>query len=573
MKNYAFDLESYHSDELSISQQGSVNYLAQTDIFLMAVVGDNGFTWQGRPEEFDWKRLKGARLLAHNFAFDGAIFKLHPEWRQFKDWNCTANLCAFLGYPRALDKAVNIIFEEPLSKDPRKKMKGKRLEDLTPLQLEEFKAYNLHDAQLCLDLWQFGEDKWPKIERTLSQHTMEMGWGGINLDLPRLERYLEEAARIKEEAKAKIPWGEPLLSLPRARDYCVSIKIPAPESFAEDSLECGAWETEYGAQHDFVAALRDYRKANILLRKLEAMRARILPDGRLAYDLKYFGAHTGRWSGSSGLNMQNLGRTPWRGIFLRDLLIPSPEKKFIVADLSAIEPRVLAWLAGDTVLLNALREGWGVYEAAAISWGFWRGKQDTFKDTNPELYVKTKSLVLGCGYGIGYRKFRQFSLTYGISLTEAEAAHAVAFYRNKNPKVVQLWKKLEQILMLQHRGGEGALQIPSGRVLRYRELRYEKGGLWATVQKTDGYRPTKIWGGVLTENCVSALARDIFAEGILRLEKAGAHLVGHVHDEVIVEVPLNFAKEAVERLLSIPPKWAPDLPLAAKAQNADRYHK
>jgi hypothetical protein len=578
MKTYSLDLESYHDDQLSIKLQGAVNYLARTDVFLLAVVGPDGYRWQGRPEAFDWPLLKGQRVIAHNLAFDGALFLHHHEWRTFAESQCTANLCSFLGYPRGLDKVAPTLLNEVVDKDPRKRMKGKRLEDLSVDAREEFLEYNLRDAHLALELWEKYADEWPEQERQLSNHTITMGWHGVRVDKKLLKKQLGEAERIRAEALEKIPWRAEgsILSLIKAREHCAKLKIPAPASFAEDDLSCGAWETEYGAEHDFVAALRDYRKSNILVRKLEAISRRIKPNGRMAFDLKYHGTHTGRWSGSAGVNLQNLGREMWRGIFLRNLFIPERGKKFVICDLSAIEPRVLAWLARDASLLAALAAGWPVYEASAIAWGMWNGPKGTFSESDPAKYVFVKSMALGCGYGMGSRKFREYcQANFGMQLTEAEAHKRVALYRSKNAAVVRFWQKLETLIGMDWRQGqkESQLSLPSGRVLHYRDLKYENRSLVATINKHDGYRPTRIWGGVLTENAVSAVARDVFAEGILRLEAAGFRVVMHSHDEVVVETDKKTSGEEIKRLMTITPAWAEGLPLAAKIQEVTRYLK
>jgi DNA polymerase len=102
---------------------------------------------------------------------------------------------------------------------------------------------------------------------------------------------------------------------------------------------------------------------------MEAIKRRIIPNGRLNCDLKYGGAHTMRWTGGGGLNLQNLHKEAWQGIYLRSLLVPEPGKKFVICDLSQIEPRILAWMVGDEALLDLLRQGFGVYEAMAMELG------------------------------------------------------------------------------------------------------------------------------------------------------------------------------------------------------------
>ena len=115
--------------------------------------------------------------------------------------------------------------------------------------------------------------------------------------------------------------------------------------------------------------------------------------------------------------------------------------------------------------------------------------------------------------------------------------------------------------------------MPSGRVLPYPDLTWEKGGFWSTFQTAEGYRKTKIWGGFITENAVSAVARDIFALGLLRLEDAGIRVVLHAHDEVLCEVEDDVTERDIEAMMTVTPKWIDGLPLAAEAKERDAYAK
>jgi DNA polymerase len=376
---------------------------------------------------------------------------------------------------------------------------------------------------------------------------------------------------------AEIPWADSHedtpLSLKEARGHCDKLGIAAPASFAQDSEECAAWELTYGETHKFVAAVRDYRRANILLTKLEAMERRVMDNGRMAFDLKYHGAHTARWAGGGGLNLQNLSRLPFRGIYLRNLLVPASGQKFVICDFSQIEPRVLAALSCDLKLLEALRAGYSVYEAQAVSWGLWRGNAGTLKTNDLKLYTFIKSLSLGCGYGLGPERFAVLCTKMGLNLSLPEAMSRVELYRRNSPKTVQYWEWLQW--QFKQGLGKGMVQLPlkSGRVIRYDQPVYYDRSMWATVQSDKGYRRTKIWGGVLTENVVSGTARDILATAILRLERAGLSVVLHAHDEVVVECDKDISPQEIERLITRPVKWLPELPLAAEAKEAWRYGK
>jgi DNA polymerase family A len=454
-------------------------------------------------------------------------------------------------------------------------MKGRKWASLSHIEKAEIIAYNARDAELCLMLWTRYADKWPAAEQALSRQTIQMSHRGGRIDARRLDETINLATEIRERALIGVPWASSgvVLSLPAARAHCTRVGIPAPDSFAEKSESLAVWESRFGNEHAFVRSLRDFRKANILLRKLQAMKRRIMPNGRMSYDLRYAGAHTLRWAGMGGLNMQNLAREPWNGIFLRGLLIPEEGKKFIICDLSQIEPRVLAWVAGDEALLEAMRNGLGFYDAMACSWGLWDSSRGPLKDGNPNLYNYCKSLTLGAGYGMGWRRFRSICAQRGIIFSAAEAQERIARYRAKNPRVTALWRRLDHELQLQRRHGVARLSLPSGRSLTYPNLAWEKGALWADLQTSEGLRRVKIWGGFVTENATQAIARDIFAEGLLRVEAAGLSIILHSHDEVVIEACQDVPREEVVRLMTQCPTWIKGLPLGAEAKDRYAYAK
>jgi DNA polymerase len=120
-------------------------------------------------------------------------------------------------------------------------------------------------------------------------------------------------------------------------------------------------------------------------------------------------------------------------------------------------------------------------------------------------------------------------------------------------------------------GGEVQIGLPNGRLLTYRNLRRLHGDVYATFSTGEGYRETKLWGGSLTENIVQAASRDIFAEGLLRLIRAGLKVVMHCHDEFVLEVDSDVRREDVEALLRPPPEWAPDLPVEVESWEGESY--
>lgn len=393
----------------------------------------------------------------------------------------------------------------------------------------------------------------------------------------KLQHYRDRVAEIQLASLVKIPWAaeteQSPLSLVQARAHCVRAGIEPPSSFAERNENYQIWEAQHRGRVPWVADLTRYRKATQLLARLEAMERRIwAPTGRLTYALKYFGSFTGRFSGDSGLNLQNLRKLDFHGVRLRSLLIPAPGKKLIVADLSSIEPRVLCWLAGEMETLRLTAMGFSFYEAQAKAWGLWDGAPKTLKKLNRELYEAIKRLSLGAGYGLGPRRFRAvLAEQLGVVITLEEAHRQLNDYRRRNPKIVAYWRHLDRQLQMSVGAGEMQIELPSGRRLAYRNLIRRRGDVYATFATPEGYRENKLWSGLLVENTVQAVARDVFGEGLLRLVRAGLKVVLHCHDEYIIEADPDVRLEDVLQLLRQSPEWAPDLPVDAEAWEGAHY--
>jgi DNA polymerase len=577
VQNVAIDFESYYDDELTVKRFGNLNYLANTNAYLVAVVGE-GWEWAGDPRAFDWNRLDDTRVWAHNAAFDGAYFLTRDLPIPGHEFNCSANLSAWLGSPRSLDKAASFLLGSEISKETRKAMKGRQWHTLSTEEKEAVTAYALSDARTARKIVSKYANSWAADEPALSQHTIEMGWTGIAVDSEKLARYKQRAIEIQTAAVPEIPWavdaaGSPV-STQQAQRYCAKIGIQPPLSFAEKNEHFILWEAQHSSRIPFVAAVSRFRKATTLLRRLEAIERRLQANGRIAYELKYFGAHTGRWAGAGGLNLQNLRKKDFHGIAVRTVFIPEPGKKLIIVDLAQIEPRVLAWLCGDTAMLDLVKAGYSFYEAQARSWGWWDGAPRTLKLSEPEIYEAVKRMALGAGYGLGSRRFQAVVLEQlGIRMTLEEAHRQLNEYRIRNPKVVRYWNRLDTQLQRSIGDGEFHIALPSGRELIYRHLHRRGRDVYATFASSEGYRENKLWGGFLTENAVSATARDIFAFLLLRLTAAGLRVVLHCHDEYVIEADPDVTVDDVRELLRTPPEWCADLPLDSDGWEGPFYAK
>ena len=586
MNTYALDYESYYDKACSIKTLGPLGYFSHPDFdaYLMSVVGDDGLKWVGHPKDFDWDILKGQRVLSHNASFDETLylFGVAKKWWPKVDcgeWLCTADMAAYCGLPRSLKGASIALFEEEVDKSTRDNMKGKIWGDMTKEFKEEVSEYALKDSELCLKLWQHLKDQWPKQEQAISRANRTGVQRGIPIDIKLLKKQQEEISQRLFEAEKIIPWtGEfPILSRKAFNAECRKLEIEPPASLALSSDEANEWIDIHGKDHPWIEAVRDYRRINALKKKLESFDYATMSDDRYYGSLMYMGAHTGRWSGSgANLNLQNLPRGDLFGVNLRHLISPKEGKKLIVADLSQIEVRTLCWLAGDEEILKEISDSEDIYEEFAIRFGKWSKEKGSLKDVDSKLRHMVKQMVLGCGYGASSNKFAIIS-----GMTPAEAHVAVSLYRQRMSKVVKLWNVLQRKMHVAYATGKDfKLELPSGRSLDYGKvtttLQQGRRNYVAMLTKGSKKIPMRLWGGLLAENFSQALAREIFADMMLRIEEAGMEIIFHVHDEFIIEVDEDNSEKNLEDVIesmSRAPDWIPDIPLAAEGKILSRYEK
>ena len=359
--------------------------------------------------------------------------------------------------------------------------------------------------------------------------------------------------------------------------------------------------------------------------KLNAMLRAMCEDQRVRGLLLYHGANTGRWAGKI-IQVQNFPRGSVEEVegfiemvlqgeydqmdmlypplqiissMLRGMLRAAPGRRFIVGDFAQIEARVLAWLAGQDDMVRLFASGGKVYhKAAADAYGV--DVSEIVKGT-PE-YQLGKAAVLGCGYQMGWKTFiTNCAEMWRLEISEETAKRVVNSYRDANKKIVHLWSRFNYAAMdaIRHpgkvymvercrftkRGGYLWLILPSGRPLSYPSPTIEpRMAPWgemrdsAMAYSVDGFtkswRQRSLYGGLLTENIVQALARDLMMESLLRVEKHEYEPLFSVHDEVVSEVDDGVGSvEEFTELMSITPAWAEGLPMAVDAWEGVRYKK
>jgi DNA polymerase I-like protein with 3'-5' exonuclease and polymerase domains len=458
-------------------------------------------------------------------------------------------------------------------------MSNKRWENMTEEFKKEVSEYALKDSELCLRLWQDYSPKWPISERTISSVNRLAMQRGIPIDTELLKKQIEIINVKLFEAEEAIPWlgDKPLLSRPAFDEQCRKVGIEPPHSLAATDADAQEWLRINGKKYAWVNAVISWRRINSLKKKIESFQFATMPDGRYYGGLMYFGAHTGRFSGSGGnLNLQNLPKEELFGVKLRSLITAPAGKKLIVVDLSQIEVRTLCWLANDKDTMAEIKASDDIYEAFAIRFGLWSRDKGSLRENDPKLRHRVKAMVLGCGYGAGAEKFTIMS-----GMTLKDATSAIQLYRKKMTSVTKLWRDYTTDVAVSYdQQIPLTIDLPSGRSLDYGKLRPVKQNgkinYVALINRNGKRVPVKLWGGLLAENASQALARDIFCNMLCRIHDSGFKIIFHVHDEVVIEVDESEAEDALTRIIEImstPPEWISDIPVSAEGSIISIYEK
>jgi DNA polymerase len=591
MITYAADFETFYSKECSIKTLGTQGYFNHPEFnaYMITVWGSDGTRYAGDPKQFDWSLFEGNRVLSHNAAFDEGVYfhGVSKGWWPsvaIAEWLCTADMTAFLGLPRNLKGAVGRVLDIEVSKETRDNMKGKSWDSMTPEFKQEVIDYAMRDAEYCYRLWEELGDKWPDREKKISAINRRISQRGIPIDWSALQTNLGVINAALFEAESKIPWISEFTPLSRKafNAQCRKQGIEPPKSLAQDSPEATKWFDKNGKECEWARAVSDYRRINSFKKKLESFQNGTLGDGRYYGGFLYFGASTGRFSGSGGnLNLQNLPRGEMFGVDFRKMIKTPEGRALVVVDLSQIEVRTLCFLAGDTKALQLIKESDDIYHAFGVLLGLHDPANGPLKQYDSNLRHKVKSIVLGCGYGLGHEGFAAFS-----GMDEKEAEYCVGVYRKRMKKVVQLWDTYSQGIVFSNAADQPfSVDLPSGRILDYGHIKKMKGvskngkpryNYVGKIMRQGRMMDVRLWFGSVTENASQGLARDIFSDMMVRVEEAGYECIMHVHDELIVEVDADKAELALEEIIGImstPPEWIPDIPLSAEGKIMTEYAK
>lgn len=645
-KNLFIDVETYSS--VDIKESGAYKYIESPD-FEILIIGyalDDGpvkivdlAQGEEMPEEFEEALLDPDCVkVAHNAVFERLSFKRIGYNVPAEQWYCTSVKAAYCGLPLSLDavskrldltdkkldtgKALIKYFSCPCKPTRINGMRTRNYPSDAPEKWEMYKEYNMYDVLAEREIFQkLSAYEIPDIERRMYVLDQNINDRGILVDMELAQSAIavdnEYTTLLTNHAKELTGLENPN-SPAQIRQWIEKTTGCVVMSLSKETMP--DLMKEFADYPDIIELLNIRKKlSKTSIKKYYAMLNCAMKDNRCRGLFQFYGANrTGRWAGRL-LQLQNLSKnhishieTPrelirardWETVemmyddvadilsqLVRTALIAPKGKTFAVADFSAIEARVISWLANEKWRMDVFRGDGKIYEAtgakmfnvpiSAIT------KGSVLRDKS-----KISELALGYEGSLGALK-RMGGERMGLSDTEMMSM--VSRWRLANPAIVDTWKEIDEAskeavryqrpvsctcknLIFDCDGQFMTIQLPSGRKLFYANPKFKDKKIGRStmptrvlcyqgvVQETKQWGEIDTYGGKLTENIVQAIARDLLGDAMLRMQDEGYEIVASVHDEVIVEVPEINAKDHYNRLVEImstPPQWAEDLPLNA----------
>lgn len=602
--NHLFiDFETYYDTQVSLKKLTTQQYIQHPKFKVWGV----GVRWLSEPEaewypedevegfieSVDWEHTA---IVCHNAQFDGAVLNSYygvtPAY--YYDTAAMAR-----GREPLLSSSLAAVAERLFPDDPNMR-KGKELvlakglEFLPPDIEEQIGAYCLKDIELTSAIFKELISGYPYDELDLINLTTRMAVEP-SLMLDR-ELLVSTLAQIKKDTKDIITrsgttrsvlasneqFAEHIRKLtgnyPKKISPSTGLVVPA---LAKDDIKFIKYKENH-PELNHIWEAREAVKSRIMETRIQRFLDTAHPDtSRIGTPIRYYAAHTGRFGGSDGLNMQNLPR----GSVLRKALSAPDGMLVYVADLSQIEARLLAWISSEDELLNLFAENKDVYSTFASTV---YGRPITKKDVEERFVGKTS--ILGLGYGMGSDKFKA-TLEKGtmgppVIISSDQSVNIVTTYRNTYRKIKRFWETCDGFILDMQKGDEGEpisygpltilpdkrIQLPNNMYLNYT-------GLEGTTYKTKT-GSTFIYGGKLAENITQALARVVLTSAMLLVDQylktINGQVVLQVHDELVCLAPDTNPDSILADIIDIlctPPGWCSSLPLSAEGGYDKVYSK
>ena len=646
MKELGIDIETYSSYDLKTC--GVYRYVEAPDwaILLFAYAVDGGpvqcvdlASGESLPEDV-LAALTDPTVVktAYNATFERVNLGRYLGQRlDPAQWRCTMVRAARLGLPLPLGQCGEVLrLEAGKMKEGAALIRyfslpgknGRHYPADAPERWATFKAYNIRDVEVeQAILAKVRRLEVPAFDDQLYIADQEINDRGVLIDrqlVANAERFdTEYKALLAHQAKTLTGLDNPN-SPAQLKRYLLETTGSEVETLNKKVLaDLKDQLAEYPDAQELIELRQDMAKTSS--KKYTAMLKCVCDDGRIHGLLQFYGAaRTGRWAGRL-VQVQNLPQNHLASLdyarslvkrgdleeftdnysnpthvlseLIRTAFVAAPGHVFHVCDFSAIEARVIAWLAGENWVLDVFKAGGDIYCSTASKMF---GVPVEKHGANAELRQKGKIAVLALGYGGGVSALEAMGGAR-LGLSEDEEKEIVQLWRKSNQNITQLWQTLEAAAIKAIETGESVrvnrgivvakqwgmltITLPSGRTLCYPRVSIgiERNDGWrgdheiieyeGTNQTTKKWGKIRTYGGKLTENVVQAIARDILGVVILRAREAGLPVVFHIHDEIVVEAQPGQTLEQVEALFSKPIDWCRDLPLKGAGYSTPYYLK
>jgi DNA polymerase len=645
MRTLAIDIETYSSADLKSC--GVYKYTEAPDFEILLF----GYTIEGGPVrviDLSCETLNYELLLAltdpyvlktaHNAQFERTCIAKHFGLTLDPDqWECTMAKAAQLGLPLSLDqvsKALGITdgkmaegkkliryFSIPCKPTIKNGMRTRNLPEHDPeawLSFKEYCAQDVRAEQQVREKISFFEI--PAIEKQVWNLDQQINDRGILLDPQFVNNAIEfdtiYAERTTREA-ALISGLKNPNSVAQLKEWLLEETGEDIGSLNKETIPTLLKSVSSEAARRMLELRQQLSKTSV--KKYAAMQKIICSDNRARGIHQYYGANrTGRWAGRL-VQPQNMPKNSLKDLALarqlvkdgdldmmemifgnvpntiseliRTAFIAKPGHRFIVADFSAIEARVIAWLAGEKWRLDVFATHGKIYEASGAQ--MFKVPIESVTKGSP-LRDKAKIAELALGYQGGKGALLKMG-AIKMGLSEDELPGLVTKWRAANKKIVQFWYDADLAATIAVRDGGATvndkircytknnifwIELPSGRRLAYQQPKLMDGKFGPLVtymgldQTTKQWKRQETYGGKLVENIVQAVARDLLAHGLLELADRGWPVVLHVHDEIVCEMPKGIMNaDEMAKIMSAAPLWAKGLPLAADAYETEFYKK
>lgn len=571
--------------------------------------------------------------IAHNSAFERAALGVYFGYLPPEQWEDTMVLAAYNGLPLSLDAAGSAL-GLPLQKIKEgtllinyfckpcrpTKANGGRTRNLpahAPDKWERFCSYCLRDVEVCQEIY-YKLHRYPvtEFERSIWALDARINERGVAVDLELAESAVAVdkaySAELTQEMRMLTGLANPN-SVAQLKAWLEERGLYAASLDKESIVELLAKAVDPTTKR--VLKLRQML-SKTSTKKYTAMLSAACGDSRVRGLTQYYGAsRTGRWAGRL-VQLQNLPQNHLEALaevrelvrdrdletlemiypdvsdvlsqLIRTALVAKEGHTFLVADFSAIEARVIAYLAGEQWRMDVFADGGDIYCSSASQ----MFKVPVVKHgINGHLRQKGKVAELACGYGGGVNAMLNFGADK-MGMTEAEMRDIVTQWRAASPTIPRFWREAESAAKaalahpgrvvkmscgVMYRRDADALrcQLPSGRQLTYWDARLEDGSIvfMGKAGQSGAWGKVETWGGKLVENIVQAYAADCLRVSMDRLARAGFAICFHVHDEVVAEAPKGTDWKEMAQIMGEPIDWAPGLLLRADGYTTDFYMK